>query len=47
MNGLFSFTQVNLSTIIEVMRILDLPRTGLTDNAKWGYTGLLHSDGPG
>jgi len=38
--GLFLFTQVNLSTIKEVMRILDLPleRTH-TIMQKWGYTG--------
>jgi 3-oxoacyl-[acyl-carrier-protein] synthase-3 len=38
--GLFLFTQVNLSTIREVMRILDLPmeRTH-TIMQKWGYTG--------
>jgi 3-oxoacyl-[acyl-carrier-protein] synthase-3 len=38
--GLFLFTQVNLSTIKEVMRILDLPleRTH-TVMQKWGYTG--------
>jgi 3-oxoacyl-[acyl-carrier-protein] synthase-3 len=38
--GLFLFTQVNLSTIKEVMRILDLPleRTH-TIRQKWGYTG--------
>ena len=38
--GLFLFTQVNLSTIKEVMRILDLPieRTH-TIMHKWGYTG--------
>jgi 3-oxoacyl-[acyl-carrier-protein] synthase-3 len=37
---LFLFTQVNLSTIKEVMRILDLPmeRTH-TIMQKWGYTG--------
>jgi len=37
---LFLFTQVNLSTIKEVMRILDLPmeRTH-TIMEKWGYTG--------
>jgi 3-oxoacyl-[acyl-carrier-protein] synthase-3 len=38
--GLFLFTQVNLSTIKEVMRILDLPmeRTH-TIMQTWGYTG--------
>jgi 3-oxoacyl-[acyl-carrier-protein] synthase-3 len=38
--GLFLFTQVNLSTIKEVMRILDVPmeRTH-TIMQKWGYTG--------
>ncbi|MFZ0060804.1 MAG: ketoacyl-ACP synthase III, partial [Pyrinomonadaceae bacterium] len=38
--GVFLFTQVNLSTIKEVMRILDLPmeRTH-TIMQKWGYTG--------
>ena len=38
--GLFLFTQVNLSTIKEVMRILELPieRTH-TIMQKWGYTG--------
>lgn len=38
--GLFLFTQVNLSTIKKVMRILDLPieRTH-TIMQKWGYTG--------
>lgn len=38
--GLFLFTQVNLSSIKEVMRILDLPieRTH-TIMQKWGYTG--------
>ena len=38
--GLFLFTQVNLSTIKEVMRRLDLPieRTH-TIMQKWGYTG--------
>lgn len=38
--GLFLFTQVNLSTIKEVLRILDLPmeRTH-TIMQKWGYTG--------
>lgn len=38
--GVFLFTQVNVSTIKEVMRILDLPmeRTH-TIMQKWGYTG--------
>ena len=37
---LFLFTQVNLSTIKEVMRILDLPMTRThTIMQKWGYTG--------
>jgi 3-oxoacyl-[acyl-carrier-protein] synthase-3 len=37
---LFLFTQVNLSTIKEVMRILDLPmKRTHTIMQKWGYTG--------
>ena len=38
--ALFLFTQVNLSTIVEVMRRLELPmeRTH-TVMGKWGYTG--------
>jgi len=37
---LFLFTQVNLSTIKEVMRIMDLPMSRThTIMQKWGYTG--------
>ena len=38
--ALFLFTQVNLSTIKEVMKILDVPMTRThTVMQKWGYTG--------
>ena len=38
--GLFLFTQVNLSTIKEVMRIMELPMSRThTIMQKWGYTG--------
>jgi 3-oxoacyl-[acyl-carrier-protein] synthase-3 len=38
--GLFLFTQVNLSTIKEVVRVLDVPMTRThTIMQKWGYTG--------
>src|SRR6266576_3821618 len=38
--GLFLFTQVNLSTIKEVMRIMNLPMSRIhTIMQKWGYTG--------
>jgi 3-oxoacyl-[acyl-carrier-protein] synthase III len=38
--GLFLFTQVNLSTIKEVMRILEVPmKRTHTIMQKWGYTG--------
>jgi len=38
--ALFLFTQVNLTTIREVMRILDVPMEGThTVMQKWGYTG--------
>ena len=37
---LFLFTQVNLSTIVEVMQRLELPMTRThTIMQKWGYTG--------
>jgi 3-oxoacyl-[acyl-carrier-protein] synthase-3 len=38
--GLFLFTQVNLSTIKEVMRLMELPMSRThTVMQKWGYTG--------
>lgn len=38
--GLFLFTQVNLSTIKEVMRLMELPMSRThTIMQKWGYTG--------